>query len=162
LRDTKIGDSKNKSKKVDESDLLTKTKRPLFTTTEQPRKKRQIKRHRFSSTFSSDEASELELDKNNRPTPLSGSRLTSRSTHSHSRDIREQQNETLSHHMTVIYEQKHWEGVIVDERDEKQGRGRPRKQYLVQWKPSWVDGAVLAAPALLQQWRETKTSRNDR
>ncbi len=64
--------------------------------------------------------------------------------------------------MTVIYEQKHWEGVIVDERDEKQGRGRPRKQYLVQWKSSWVDGAILAAPALLQQWRETKTSRNDR
>jgi hypothetical protein len=31
--------------------------------------------------------------------------------------------------MVVIYEQQSWEGEIIDERDMKQGRGRPRKQY---------------------------------
>ena len=38
--------------------------------------------------------------------------------------------------MAVIYEQQSWEGEILDERDMKQERGRPRKQYLVRWKSS--------------------------
>ncbi len=29
--------------------------------------------------------------------------------------------------MAIIYEQQSWEGEIVDERDMKQGRRRPRK-----------------------------------
>ncbi len=52
------------------------------------------------------------------------------------------------------------EGEMVQERDVKQGRGRPRKQYLVQWKQSWVDSARLAAPELLQSWREKKASKS--
>lgn len=60
--------------------------------------------------------------------------------------------------MAVIYEQQSWEGKIVDEREAKQGRGRPRKQYLIQWNSSWVDDARLTAPELLQNWRRTKVS----
>ena len=64
--------------------------------------------------------------------------------------------------MAIIYEQQCWEGEIIDERDMKQGRGRPRKQYLVRWKPSWVDGGRLTAPGLVHNWRETKASRGGR
>ena len=63
----------------------------------------------------------------------------------------------LPSRMTVIYEQQSWEGEIINERDVKQGRGRPRKQYLVRRNPSWVDGARLTASGLLQNWREKKT-----
>ena len=56
----------------------------------------------------------------------------------------------------VIYEQQRWEGEILQERDIKQERGRPRKQYLVRWKESWVDGARLTAPELLRDWREKR------
>ena len=62
--------------------------------------------------------------------------------------------------MAVIYEQQSWEGEIVGEKDVKQGRGRPRKQYLVRWKPSWVDGGRLTAPGLMQNWREKRASRD--
>ena len=58
--------------------------------------------------------------------------------------------------MAVIYEQQSWKGKIVQERDMKQGHGRPRKQYLIQWESSWVDGCRLTAPELLQSWREKK------
>jgi hypothetical protein len=47
----------------------------------------------------------------------------------------------------VIYERESWAGGIIDEREIKQGRGRPRKQYLIS---SWVDGARLKASELLQ------------
>ncbi len=71
-------------------------------------------------------------------------------------------DQRLPSRMAVIYQQQSWEGKIVDERGAKQGRGRPRKQYLVRWKPSWVDGGRLTAPELLQNWRETKVSSNRR
>lgn len=58
--------------------------------------------------------------------------------------------------------QQSWEGEITKERDTKHGRGRPRKQYLVRWKPSWVDGARLTAPELLQNWKEEKASKGKR
>ena len=58
--------------------------------------------------------------------------------------------------MAVIYEQQSWKGKIVQERDVKQGHGRPRRQHLVQ---SWVDSAHLTAPELLQSWREKKASK---
>ncbi len=56
--------------------------------------------------------------------------------------------------MAVIFEQQSWEGETIDARDTKQGRGRPGKQYLLLWKPSWVDGGQLTAPGLMQNWRE--------
>lgn len=46
-----------------------------------------------------------------------------------------------------------------DERDGKQGRGRPHKQYLVQCKPFWVDGGRLTATGLPADWREKKASK---
>ena len=54
----------------------------------------------------------------------------------------------------VIFEQQRWEGKIIGERMKKRGRGRPGKQYLVEWKPSWVDGSRLTAPRLLRSWKE--------
>ena len=38
--------------------------------------------------------------------------------------------------MAVIYEQQSWEGEIINERDMKQGHGRPHKQHLVPREPS--------------------------
>lgn len=64
--------------------------------------------------------------------------------------------------MTIIYERQSWEEEIIDEKDVKQGRGRPRKQYLVRWEQSWVDEGHLSAPELLQNWREKKTLRGKR
>ena len=63
--------------------------------------------------------------------------------------------------MAAIYEQQIWEGDIIDERGIKQGRGRgrPRKQYLVQWKSLWVDGGRLTAPGLMESWMEKKASK---
>jgi len=64
--------------------------------------------------------------------------------------------------MAVVFEQQSWEGEIVEEMDVKQGRGRPRKQYLVQWKPSWVDGRQLTAPGLVQNWKDKKATERRR
>ncbi len=47
-----------------------------------------------------------------------------------------QPKEHLTSRTAVIYEQQRWEGKIVDERDAKQGRGRPRKEYRVHWEDS--------------------------
>jgi len=59
----------------------------------------------------------------------------------------------VSNNNTVIYEQQIWEGEILNEREVKQGRGRPRKQYLIQWEPSWVEAGRLTAPELLRKWK---------
>ena len=61
--------------------------------------------------------------------------------------------------MAVVYEQRSWEGEIDDERNAKRGRGRPRKQFLIEWESCWVDGACLSAPELLHNWREKKASK---
>ena len=55
---------------------------------------------------------------------------------------------------TVVFEQQRWKGGITGERHVRQGRGRPRKQYLIEWEPSWVDSARLAAPELIKDWEE--------
>ncbi len=57
---------------------------------------------------------------------------------------------------TAVYEQQRWEGKIIDERDAKQGRGRPRKKYRVRWEDSWTDGARLTTSGLMQDWRERR------
>jgi len=59
----------------------------------------------------------------------------------------------VSNNNTVIYERQIWEGEILNEREVKQGRGRPRKQYLIQWEPSWVEAGRLTAPELLRKWK---------
>ena len=62
--------------------------------------------------------------------------------------------------MAVIYKQQSWKGEIVQERDVKQWRGRPRKQYLIHWEQSWVDRCRLTAPELLQSWTEKRVSKS--
>ena len=54
----------------------------------------------------------------------------------------------------VVFEQQRWRGKIINERHVKQGRGRPRKQYLIDWEPSWVDSGRLGAPGLIEDWEE--------
>ena len=44
----------------------------------------------------------------------------------------------ITHPVKEFIEQQSWGGEIIDERDSRQGRGRPRKQYLVRWKASHV------------------------
>ena len=152
--------------------LLGSTKkRPLSSAKEKRRVKRRVKRHRFSSPFSSDEdtatgdESDISSYISSRPHRLTRPWPTSSHSPGFEGDICDDgQIEAVGERsrMTVIYEQQSWEGEIVDERDMKHGRGRPRKQYYVQWKSSWVDGGCLTAPGLIENWREKKASRGRR
>ena len=128
-------------------------------------RQRGIKRHRFSSPFSSDLETETgEESDYSIYTPSKGHdvfKLRPASSKSISRE-----EDTIEYdkieiagkrsRMAVIYEQQSWEGEIIDERNTKQGRGRPRKQYLIRWKSSWVDGGRLFASNLVRNWREKK------
>jgi hypothetical protein len=73
--------------------------------------------------------------------------------------VNERQKRPSTSRTTVIYKRQSWEEKVVGERNVRQGRGRPRKQYLVQGKQSWVDGGRLTAPELLQNWKEKKALR---
>ena len=147
--------------------LAKKRYRP--STREKSFRRHGTKRHRFSSPFSS----ELEVDTSEESdhsiyTPskvpdVSKFRSASSSPISLNRDASQGNKMKIvgeQSGMAVIYKQQSWEGEIVDERDTKQGRGRPRKQYLVRWKTSWVDGSQLTASELVQIWREKKASKN--
>ncbi len=131
-------------------------------------KKPCIKRRRFSTRPSSDEEPETGDESDySRCIPsqthhISNPQLPSclTSLRSDTSDDRAMDLAGGRSRMAVIYEQQSWEGEIVQERHVKQGRGRPRKQYLIQWKQSWVDGGRLTAPELLQSWREKKASKN--
>ena len=35
-------------------------------------------------------------------------------------------------------------------------RSKPRKQYLIHWKPSWVNSGRLTAPGLMQNWKKER------
>jgi hypothetical protein len=50
----------------------------------------------------------------------------------------------------VVFEQQRCKEEIVNERHVRQGRGRPRKQHLIDWEPSWVDSGRLAAISTLE------------
>ena len=136
--------------------------------------KRRFKRRRFSSPLSSSEESETGAESDtssyapaelcptsNLPPASSPSSLSIGRKREANPDFRrEGADGTCSQHSlsraVVVYEQQRWEGEILQERDVRQERGRPRKQYLVRWKESWVDGVHLTAPALVQNWREKK------
>ena len=131
--------------------------------------RRGTKRHRFSSPFSS----ELEADTGEESdcsiyTPfkvpdVSKSRSATSFLIGLNRDASQGSKMKIAGEqsgMAVIYKQQSWEGEIIDERNTKQGRGRPRKQYLVQWKTSWVDGSRLTASEIVRIWREKKASRS--
>lgn len=129
---------------------------------------RATKRHRFSSPLISDETEETGDDSDvssyapTKPyraiSPRSIGLWGSISDHKELK-IGGQSKWPRASQTAVIYEQQGWEGEIVDERDVKQGPGRPRKQYLVRWKPSWVDGGRLTMSEVVQNWKEKKTSR---
>lgn len=146
-------------------------KRSLGRVREKPNKKRCIKRHPFSSRLSSDAemgtGDESDISSYNTPSKprhISKPRPTSSHLTSLEGDTSDDGAMDLAgggSQMAVIYKQQSWKGEIVQERDVKkgQGRGRPRKQYLIQWEQSWVDGGCLTAPKLLQSWREKKASK---
>ncbi len=144
-------------------------KRSLCRVGEKPSKKRRIKRHPFSSRLSSDadmgtgDESDISSYTPSKPRHISKPRPTSSHLTSLQGDTSDDGAMDLvggRSQIAVIYEQQSWKGEIVQERDVKQGRGRPRKQYLVQWEQSWVDGARLTAPELLQSWRGKKASKS--
>lgn len=139
---------------------------------EEPPLKRRIKCRRFSSPLSSDEETETgdESDFSSyAPTPppdllgrpiLSGG-LGGDTSDNRGMEIGVQLKSPQVSPMAVNYEQQGWAGEIVDEKEVKQGHGRPRKQYFVRWEPSWVDGGRLIAPGLVDSWKE-KTTRSKR
>ena len=148
--------------------LLSSTKKsPLFSAKKKGCVKRRVKHRRFSSPLSSNEDTAIgdESDISSytssrphrpsrpQPTSFNSTDLQGDTCHDSKMKVVDEPS-----HMAVIYEQQSWEREIVDERDMKQGRGRPRKQYLVRWKPSWVDGGHLAAHGLVENWREKKKS----
>ena len=53
--------------------------------------------------------------------------------------------------VTIIYERQSQAEEITDEREVKHGRGRPRKQYLIQKKPSRIAAGRLTAPELFAE-----------
>jgi len=150
--------------------LYPAKKRSRSSMQKDPFPKRRLKRRRSSSPASSSEETETEDESNfssytpSKPYNISTAQSTSSQAilaENASKDdkikfVNEEQNRRSTSRTTVIYEQQRWEGKIVDERDVKQGRGRPRKQYFVQWKPSWVDAGRLTAPGLVQNWKEKR------
>ena len=154
--------------------LLSSTmKRGRSTTGERLPSQRRSKRRRFSSLLSSDDETESDDESvisrytPSKPyrvsTPRPTSSRLSRSEGNISNAKMELAGSGLSRRpipkMTVIYERQSWAGEIIGERGVKQGRGRPRKQYLIQWEPSWVDAGRLTAPELLQNWRGKRASK---
>lgn len=51
---------------------------------------------------------------------------------------------------TVIYKKQNWKGKIIQEREVKQGCGKPHKKYLVQWELFWVDCGCFITQKMLQ------------
>jgi len=165
----------NDDSDVNKTPLLRSTKKRFLSIVgRRAPLERRIKRRRFSSPLSSDEKTETGDESDistyapSKPHHIS----TRRPTASHLTGLKEdpgndstmemvskRSNRGPASRMAVIYEQQCWEGEIIDERHVKQGPGRPRKQYLVRWKQSWVDGGRLTAPELLQNWKEMKASK---
>lgn len=131
------------------------------------RVKRRIKRRRFSSRLSSDEQIETGDEFNissytsvklHHRWNLSSFQSTDFDEDASDDAMKckdEHSNESLISR-TAVYEQQRWEGKIIDGRDAKQGRGRPRKKYRVRWEDSWTDGARLTASGLMQERRERR------
>lgn len=151
--------------------LRSVKKRPLSSVKEERRVKRRVKRHRFSSPLSSDEdtatgdesdISSYTSSRFHRPSKSQPTSSDSIGFEGDTCDGSKMKAVGERSCMAVIYEQQSWEGEIVDERDMKEGLGRPRKQYYVQWKLFWVDGGRLTALGLVENWREKKASRGGR
>ena len=109
-------------------------KRSLPTAVEKPERRRHTKCPCFSSPLSSNE--EIETGNESDFSDFTPSKPP-------------RSNLCPVSRTTVIYERQRWEGNTINERNVKQGRGRPWKEYLIQWTSSWVDGGQLTAPGLL-------------
>ena len=147
-------DEKEETEEVGERDesqtppLRATKKRPLSPAQEKSCVKRRTKRRRFSSPLSSDKETEMEDESDissykphhisdSRPTPSHSTDLEGDTSDDGTRELPGGRSDRRPRaRMTVIYERQSWEGEIIDEKDVKQGRGRPRKQYLVRWKQS--------------------------
>lgn len=161
-------DDKNKTS------LLSSTKkRGRSTAGERPPSQRRSKRYRFSSPPSSDDETESDDESvistctPSKPYHISIPRPTSSRLNRSEGDISNDKMELAGSRSnrrpipkrTVIYERQSWAGEVIDEREVKQGRGRPRKQCLIQLKPFWEDAARLTGSGLLQNWRGKKASK---
>lgn len=139
--------------------------------------KRRIKRHRFSSPFTSDESgTDFESDSSQHkprrrynirryntsgllPSPSSVPPKCPKGKIEETKariGANGRATQQLVSQGAVVYEQQSWEGQILAEREVQGGRGRPRKQYLICWNDSWMDGARLTGLDLLQDWREKR------
>jgi len=138
-------------------------KRSLPFVEDKLRVKRRIKRRPFSSRLSSDEHIETKDESDissytsvkphhvlNLPSSFHSTDFDENTSEDATECKDEQSNKLLISRTAVIYEQQRWEGKIVGERNAKQERGRPRKEYRVHWEDSWIDGAHLTAPGLIQ------------
>jgi len=126
--------------------LRSMKKRSLPTAGGKPRAKR-IKCRRFSSPSPSDEKTEMDDESDigsytpSKPhhfsnSPVSSSHLAgpegSTSDDGTTNLLGGRPNRRTISRMAVVYEQQRWDGEIIEEKDAKQGRGRPRKRYLIQ------------------------------
>ena len=122
-----------------------------------PTKKRCSRRHLFPSRLSdaeigTGEESDISNYTSSKPRHISKPRPTS----SHLTSL---EGDTSDDGATVIYKRQSWKGKIIQEKEVKQGRGRPHKENLVQWEQSWIDRGCFTTPKMLQSWTERKASK---
>lgn len=154
--------------------LRSKNKRPLSSAPIKSCVKRRNKHHRFSSPLPYDEETEETGNESdisdyvpnnsyntvNTPAPSRRSAgIADGMSDTEKLELGGQIEWSPTSPTNIVYEQQKWEGKIIAEKAKRQRRGRPRKQYLVRWKSSWVDGSRLAAPGLVERWKEEKASR---
>ena len=175
-KEAEAGDGEGSDREGDKNKtpLLSSTKkRGRSTAGERPQSQRRTRRRRFSLPPPSDDETESEGESVisrytpskpyhisiPRPTSSRLSRPEGGVSNGKMKLAGSRSNRRPIPKTTVIYERQSWAGEIIDEREVKQGRGRTRKQYLIQWEPSWVDASRLTAPELLQNWRGKKASK---
>lgn len=175
--DKKKTKTHEKNEKIDrENDennslLLHFTKKNCrFTICEKFFRKRDMKRHRFSSSFfSSLENKTNENSKFNNYTSfkvrnISKSRLASSRLIDFEKNTNDDDKLKFAierSRMIVIFEQQNWKRKIVDEKNSKQERERSRKQYLVEWKSFWMNDDRFIISNLTQNWKKKKASKDE-
>ncbi len=164
------GEGSDREGDKNKTPLLSSTKkRGRSTTGERPRSQRRTRPRRFSSPPSDDETvsegeSVIGRCTPSKPYQISTPRPTLSRLSGSEGDVSNAKMELAGSRSnrrpipktTVIYERQSWAGEIIGERAVKQGRGRPRKQYLIQWEPSWTDAGRLTVPRLVHTWKENQ------
>ena len=145
-------------------------KKHQFSIREKSFRKRDTKRHRFSSSFFSN----LKINTNEKS---NYNIYTSCKEHDvfkiqfaffQSINFNENANENNKmktanerFETIVIYEQQSWKKEIIDEKNKKQKRERFRKQYLVRWKFSWMNDDRFIASNSVQIWKKKRQEIDD-